>query len=162
MKNETRKQMSQSANETLQRIDAELKQAMRDKDEVTKLTLRSLKTALTEARKATGQNELDEEAVMAVIQREAKRRRDAAEAYEQAGRTDLADKERAELAVLAPYLPQQLTDEELEEVAREVIAEVGATSMRNMNIVMSTIMPRVTGRADGKRVSQTVRQLLSK
>ena len=154
--------MSQSANETLQQIDAELKQAMRDKDEVTKLTLRSLKTALTEARKAKGRNELDEDAVMAVIQREAKRRRDAAEAYDQAGRTDLADKERAELTVLEPYLPQQLTDEELEAVVRDVIAEGGATSTRNMSLVMSTTMPRVAGRADGKRVSKTVRRLLSK
>jgi len=154
--------MSQSASATLQQIDAELKQAMRDKDEAAKLTLRSLKTALTEARKAEGQEALDEDAVAAVIQREAKRRRDAAEAYDQAGRVDLADKERAELAVLAPYLPRQLSDEELEEAASAVIAEVGATSMRDMGAVMSALMPRVAGRANGKRVSQTVRRLLSK
>ncbi len=154
--------MSQSANDILQQIDAELKQAMRDKDDVTKLTLRSLKTALTEVSKAEGQGELDANAVAAVIQREAKRRRDAAEAYDQAGRTDLADKERAELAVLEPYLPQQLSDEEIEEAARAVIAEVDAKSMRDMSIVMSTLMPLVAGRANGKQVSQTVRRLLSK
>ena len=153
--------MGKPIDDILQRINADLKQAMRNKDEVKKLTLRSLKTALINAGKEEDAGELDEDAVQAIIQREAKRRRDAAEAYDKAGRKDLADKERAELAALEPYLPQQLSDEEIDAIAREVIAEVGATSMRNMGMVMSTIMPRVAGRADGRQVQQIVRRLLS-
>ncbi len=145
----------------IQRIDQDLKQAMREKDEVAKLALRSVKTAITQARKAgKAEHELSEEEVLRVISKQAKQRRDAIAEYEKAGRMDLAEKERAELAVLERYLPQPLSEEELEQIVREVIAEVGATSMRDMGKVMPVAMKRVAGRADGKAVNQIVRRLL--
>lgn len=153
--------MSNTSDAMLAQIDADLKQAMRAKDNVTKLTLRSVKAALTEASKQGSQHELDEDAITAVVQREAKRRRDAAAEFEKADRDDLASQELAELAVLERYLPQQLSNEEIESIATEVIAETGATSMRNMGAVMQAMMPRVAGRADGKQVNKVVRKLLS-
>lgn len=154
-------------------IDLDLKEAMRNRDTVTKLVLRSVKTSLTDlhkpavdaARVDEGQiyteTILSDEQVLDVIQREAKRRRDAAAEYEKGGRPDRASEELAELAVLERYLPQQLSDDELNKLATEVIAQAGATSMRDMGAVMSQIMPRVEGRADGRRVNQVVRRLLT-
>lgn len=150
-----------NASAMLDQIDADLKQAMREKDEVTKLTLRSVKTALTEASKAEDALELDEDGVLAVIQREAKRRRDAAAEFEKAGRADLAANEQAELAVLERYLPQQMSAGEIEAVVAAAIAETGAASPRDMGVVMSAVMPQVAGRADGRVVNQIVRRLLS-
>jgi uncharacterized protein YqeY len=144
-----------------ERIDADLKQAMRDRDEVTKLTLRSVKTALTEASKAGTDHALGEEQVMAALQKEAKRRRDAAAEYERVGQPDRAAQENAELAVLQRYLPQQLGEEEIEAIARVAIAETGATSPRDMGKVMPVVMQRTAGTADGKAVSQVVRRLLA-
>lgn len=146
---------------TLQeRINADLTQAMRDRDDVAKLTLRSVKTSLAEASKADGQQTLDDPTVEAVIQREAKRRRDAAAEYRKAGRDDRVDEEMAELAVLERYLPQQLTGAEIEAIVAETIAELGATSMRDMGTVMPAVLAKTGGLADGKAVSQVVRQQL--
>jgi uncharacterized protein YqeY len=154
--------MSQAKTPLEIQIDLDLKDAMRNKDNVAKLVLRSVKTALTEEAKSTSQDTvLSEDEVMDVIQREAKRRRDAAAEYEKAGRSDRAAEEMAELTVLERYLPQQLSEEEIRVLATEVIAEIDATSMRDMGAVMSAIMPRVAGRADGRRVNQVVRSLLS-
>lgn len=153
--------MSNTSDAMLAKIDADLKQAMRDKDETTKLTLRSVKTALTEASKVEDAPEIDEDGIRAVIQREAKRRRDAAAEFDKANRADLAAQERAELAVLERYLPQQMSVEDIEAVVAAVIAETGATSMRDIGLVMPTVMPRVAGRADGKQVNQVVRRFLS-
>ena len=105
-----------------QRIDEDLKQAMRAKDDVAKLTLRSVKTALTEAGKAGAESHaVDDEAALAVIMKEAKRRRDAMAEYEKAARTDLVASEAAELAILERYLPQQLSEAEIQAIAQEVI-----------------------------------------
>jgi len=153
--------MSTSGETMMARIDADLKQAMRDRDNVTKLTLRSVKAAVTEASKRGSQHELSEDEITEVVQHEAKRRRDAATEFEKANRDDLAAQERAELAVLERYLPQQLTNEEIERIATDVIAETGAKSMRNMGMVMSAVMPRVAGLADGRQVNKIVRKLLS-
>ncbi len=142
------------------RIDADLKQAMRDRDEVTKLTLRSVKTALTEARTSGAQHELSEDEVLAVVQKEAKRRRDAAAEYERLGDANRAGAELEELAVLERYLPRQMSEPEVEAIARRVIAAVGATSPKQMGAVMAAMMPEVKGQADGKLVSQVVRRLL--
>lgn len=141
-------------------IDLDLRQAMRERDEVRKLTLRSVKTALTEASKEGSDHTLSQERVIAVIQKEAKRRIEAAEIYRSAGETARADSEMAELAVLETYLPRQLSETEIEVVAREVIAEVGATSPREIGKVMSPLMARLSGRADGKLASAVVRRLL--
>lgn len=150
-----------AANELVARIDADLKQAMRDKNETEKLTLRSIKTALTEARVSGGaEHELTYGDVMAVLQKEAKRRRDAAAEYEKAGNPARAQDELAEMHVIERYLPQQLSEAEVEEIARRAIAQVGATSPKEMGAVMQVAMPEMKGRADGKLVNQVVRRLL--
>lgn len=143
------------------RIDDDLKQAMRNRDDIAKLTLRAVKTALTEASKSgSGEHSLNDEQVMAVIQREAKRRREAAAEYDKLNATQLAEQERAELAILEHYLPRQLSESEVEIIAHEVIAATGATSVRDLNKVMPVMMGRVAGVADGKMVSQVVKRLL--
>ena len=152
-----------SENLTLaQQIDADLKAAMLARDETAKLTLRSVKTAVSAATKAEDAPQLDDALVQSVLQREAKRRRDAAAEYEKAGSPERAAQELAELAVLERYLPQQLTDAEVEAIVGAVIAETGATGMSDMGKIMSAAMPRVGDRADGKRVNQAARRLLSR
>lgn len=142
-------------------IDADLKQAMRDKNEVAKLTLRSVKTALTEARTSGAEHELGDAEVLAVIQKEAKRRRDAAAEYERVGDPQRAAAEMAEMRVLEKYLPRQLSEAEIEPVAQRAIAQVGATSPKQMGAVMSAVMAEIGSKADGKLVNQVVRRLLS-
>lgn len=144
----------------LQQIDADLKQAMRDKDEVTKLTLRSVKTALTEARTSGAEHELSQGEVIAVIQKEAKRRRDTAAEFQRVGDQKRADAELAEMKVLDKYLPRQMDEAEIEAVAQRVIVQLGATSPKQMGAVMSATMAEVAGKADGKLVNQVVRRLL--
>ena len=152
-----------SENLTLaQQIDADLKTAMLARDETAKLTLRSVKTALSAATKTEDAPQLDDALVQSVLQREAKRRRDAAAEYEKAGSPERAAQELAELAVLERYLPQQLTDAEVEAIVVAVIAETGATGMSDMGKIMSAAMPRVGDRADGKRVNQAARRLLGR
>src|SRR5262245_17469514 len=152
--------MSAQQPELAARIDADLKQAMRAQDNIAKLALRSVKTALTEASKSGSNHNLTDDQVMAVIQREAKRRREAAGEYDKVGAKAQADQERAELAVLENYLPRQMSEAEIEALARTVIAETGATSVRDLNKVMPVMISRVAGTADGKVVSQVVRRLL--
>lgn len=145
----------------IQQIDTDLKTAMRAKDDVTKLTLRAVKTALTEASKSGGDaHVLTDEDTLAVVAKEAKRRRDAINEYEKANRPDLAASEAAELEVLERYLPKQLSEAEIQTLAEAVIAEVGASSMRDMGKVMSPLMDRIAGQADGRAVNQVVRRLL--
>ena len=145
----------------LEQIDADLKQAMRDKNEVAKLTLRSVKTALTEARTSGAEHALGEPEVLAVLQKEAKRRRDAAAEYERVGDPQRAAAELAEMQVLAKYLPRQMDADEIEPIAQRVIAQLGATSPKQMGAVMAGVMAEVGGKADGKLVNQVVRRLLS-
>ncbi len=142
------------------RIDEDLKQAMRDRDETRKLTLRSAKTALTEAAKAGEQHALSDTEVLAVLQREAKRRKEAAAEYEKAGYATRAAAELAELAVLEHYLPQPLREDELHELIAAAIANTGATTAKEMGKVMTALKPVVGGRADGKLVSELVRKAL--
>lgn len=142
-------------------IDADLKQAMLDKNNTAKLALRSVKTALTEARKSGADHQLDDTEIQMVLQKEAKRRRDAAAEYKRLGQAEREAEELAELAVLEHYLPQQLSEAEIEEIVRQVIAEVGAQSPREMGKVMSAAMPKVAGVADGKAVSKVAQRLLS-
>lgn len=146
-----------------QQINDDLKQAMLNRDETAKLTLRDVKTALTEMLK-DGKSKtltLSDDHVVSIIQRLAKRRREAASEYEKAGQMDRAQAELSELKVLEKYLPQQLTDEEITKIVQEVIAETNATSSREMGIVMSASMAKVGARADGKVVNQIARRLLA-
>ncbi len=142
------------------KIDADLHDAMRHRDEISKLTLRSVKTALTEAAKAGEDHSLSHETVLAVLQREAKRRREAATEYQKAGDQGRAAQELAELEVLRRYLPEQMSEEETEALARSAIAATGATSLRDMGKVMSAALAQAEGRADGKLLNAIVRRLL--
>lgn len=143
-----------------ERIDADLQKAMREQDNLTKLVLRSVKTALTLDQKAGADHSQSEEQVIAILQREVKRRRETAAEFEKLGSPERAAQELAEVAVLERYLPRPLDEAEVEAMAAQAIAETGATSPREMGKVMSVLMPRLGGRADGKVASQIVRRLL--
>lgn len=145
----------------LAQIDADLKQAMRDRNETTKLALRSLKTALTEAQKSGESHVLSNEEILRTIAKSAKQRRDSIAEYLKANRPELAQAEEAELAVLERYLPRQLNEVEIEIIVRGVIDETGATSVHDLNRVMPLAMQRTRGQAEGRIVNQVVRRLLS-
>lgn len=145
----------------ISQIDADLKQAMRDKDETTKLALRSLKSAIIEAQKTDAAHTLSETEIQQILLKAAKQRRDSMAEYEKGNRPDLAASEAAELAVLERYLPRQLTEAELEEIVRAIIAETGASSVQDLNKVMPVAVQRTRGQADGRSVNQVVRRLLS-
>ena len=136
-----------------------LKDAMRSKNEVQKRTVRMALAAVKNA-EIDQQHELDDPAILAILQKEVKMRRETIEGAQQAGRDDLIAEAEAEIAVLEGFLPKGLTPEELEAIVAAAIAEVGASSMREMGQVMQAVMPKVRGRADGKDVNQIVRKLL--
>ena len=144
-----------------ERLRQDLNAAMKARDNVTTATIRMTLTAITQEEVAgAAARELSDDEVVRVITREGRKRREAAEAYDSAGRTDLAERERAEGQVLQRYLPAQLDNAELAELVRAGIAEAGATSARDMGAVMRIVQPRVAGRADGQRVSDEVRRQL--
>jgi uncharacterized protein len=144
------------------RLRQDLNTAMKARDELTTATLRMTLTAITNEEVAgRSARELGDDEVMRIITREGKKRREAAEAYDAAGRAELAARERAEGDVLERYLPAQLGTDELAELVRSAVAEAGATSQRDMGAVMKLVQPRVAGRADGKRVSDEVRRQLA-
>ena len=142
------------------KLEFDMKEAMRNKDEVRKRTLRmalsEIKFAEVEKRDA-----LDEAEIFAILQKEVKSRREAIADAELADRPDLVVDAKADITILEAYLPQPLTSDELESLAQEAIEEVGATSMREMGQVMKVLMPRLEGRATGQEASQAVRKLLS-
>ncbi|MDO5629335.1 MAG: GatB/YqeY domain-containing protein [Mobilicoccus sp.] len=143
-------------------IQDDLHTAMRERDQVRSATLRLALTAVTTA-EVSGKEarELSDEEVLAVLGKEAKKRKESATAYDDAGRGELADRERAELAVLEAYLPAQLDDAELDAIAAEAVAEVGATGMAQMGQVMKAAQGKVAGRADGGRVAAAVKKALA-
>ncbi len=145
--------------DTKQKLQQALKEAMRQRDDLRKRTVRSALAAIKLAEVEAG-GALDEAAVLAVLQKEVKMRREALEGAQKAGRDDLIAAAQAEIAVLQEFLPEPLTLEALEALARDVIAEVGATSPRDMGKVMAALMPRLQGRATGKEASSVVRRLL--
>jgi uncharacterized protein YqeY len=143
------------------RLHADLNAAMKARDEVTTATLRMALTAVTNEEVAgKAARELSDDEVLKVLAREEKKRREAAEAFDQAGREELAARERAEGVVLQGYLPTQLDDAELSDIVRAAIAETGASGMQQMGAVMKAVQPVVAGRADGKRISDEVRKQL--
>ena len=141
----------------LERIQGDTQSAMRDRDRERVGALRMLSSELQKALKEGGDG-ADE---AAVLQRERKRRFEAAEAYREAGRDDLASTEEREAAIVEEYLPRQLSDDELGAIVGDAVARAGAASPREMGKVMSLVMPELQGRADGKRVSAMVRDRLS-
>lgn len=146
-------------------IAEDLKDAMRAKDDVRRRTLRSLRAALMEAeigaREGGRGGTLAEEEELRIIQKQAKQRRDAMEQFEKAGRADLAEKEQDELGVIKGYLPQPLTDEEMRKVLHEIITETRARGPADMGKVMGQAMQRLRGRAQGHRVQEQVKAILS-
>jgi uncharacterized protein YqeY len=144
----------------INRMEQELKQAMLDKESERRDALRLLLASLRSAEKEL-QRPLSDDEELQVLQRERKRRIEAAEAFRAAARSEQAEKEERELAVLQEFMPAQLSEEELEEIIDDVIAEVGATSLRQLGRVMADVMPQVAGRADGSSVSQLVREKLA-
>ena len=143
-----------------QRVTDELKSSMMARQAVRTGTLRMLKAALGYAQIERKTETLSDADVMAVIQREAKKRRDSIEEFEKAGRAEMAANEKAELEVLSEFLPKALSAEELESLVRAVIAEVGAASKKDMGLVMKAAQTKIDGRADGKTVSALVSRLL--
>jgi uncharacterized protein len=142
------------------RLEDELKDAMRERDDARRDTLRLLLASLRGAEKDLLRPLHDDEELQ-VLQRERKKRVEAMEAFDAAGREEQADREEFELDVIEEFMPDQLAEDELEEIVDDVIAEVGATSIRDLGRVMADVMPRVSGRADGSVVSQLVREKLA-
>ena len=144
-----------------ERLQAELKTAMRNRDELRRDTLRM---ALASAQNAEKQarRPLSDEELLGVFTREVKTRRESIEAYEKADRPDLAAKERAEIEVLSAFLPAALGEDELRSMVRDAIAESGATSARDLGRVMALLSPRTRNRADGRQVSAMVAQELAR
>ena len=148
------------------RIVDDLKAAMKSRDATRVSVLRMLKTRMTEAEVAQrgkkGRDyQLDDDGALRVLSSYAKQRRDSIASFVEAGREELAERERQELAIVESYLPQPLTDDELLQLVRETIAEVGATSVADSGPVMKSLMPRIQGRADGRKASALVREALS-
>lgn len=144
------------------RLRDDLTIALKARDELALATLRMALTAVTNEEVAgKSARELTDDEVLAVLTREAKKRREAAEAYDQAGREELAARERDEGEVLARYLPTQLSDDALQTLVADAIAQAGATTPQQMGAVMKLVVPAVAGRADGARVSAIVRAHLA-
>ena len=144
----------------LDTINQDLKTAMKSGDKVGKRTLRDLKTAVIRVQKDRDNRPLNDDEILAVLQKQAKQRRDSIEAYQQAGRDDLVAEERAELALIERYLPQLMNEDEIRSVVAVVIGELGAAGPRDMGKVMGKLMPQLRGKADGRLVNQVVRSLL--
>jgi uncharacterized protein YqeY len=142
------------------KLTEDLKQTIRQGDELGKSTLRLVMAAIKNA-EIEKRRELEEGELLAIIAKEAKLRRESIAEFERGGRQDLVDREKAELQILLAYLPEQLSREEIEAQARQIIEEVGATSLAQMGQVMRRLMPLMQGKADGKLVSLVVKDLLA-
>jgi hypothetical protein len=146
-----------------QRLDADVKEAMRAKDATKLGVLRMLKSAFKYAAiaKSSAEAELSDAEAVQVIRKQAKQRQDSIDSFEKGGRAELADKEKEELAILNTYLPQGMSPDELAKVVRETIAELGATSKAQMGAVMKMLQAKTGGRADGKTLSSEVQKQLT-
>ena len=144
----------------IQEIDDEIKDAMKAGDAERRDALRLILDALQKSEKEL-QRPLSEEEELQVMQRERKKRIEAADAFRAGGRDEQADAEERELDILEEFMPEPLSDDEIDEIVDDVIAEVGATSMADLGRVMADVMPQIAGRADGSQVSQIVREKLA-
>ena len=143
-----------------ERLQEDWKSALKNKDNFRAGVLSMTRAAILQAEKVDG-SKLDDAAVVDVVSREVKQRRESIADFEKGNRQDLVDQTQKEIEILLGYLPQQLTEEEIAEIVRSAVNESGASSMKDMGRVMSLIMPDVKGRADGKLVSQIVKQFLN-
>lgn len=143
-------------------ISNDIKEAMKARDKVRLETLRNIKKVFLEAKTAPGANdELTDDAAMKILQKLAKQGKESAATYVQQNRQDLADDELAQVAVIEGYLPKPLTDEEIEAAVKEIIAQTGAASIKEMGKVMGIASKQMAGKADGGKISQIVKKLLA-
>lgn len=143
-----------------EQLASDLMDAIRQKDETRKTTIRMVTWAAKNAEVEKG-GELDDAGMLGILRREAKRRRESIEEFGKAGRQDLVDKEQLELDVLTAYLPAQVSRDEIEKAAREVIAEVGAAGPSDKGKVMPVVIGRLAGRAEGREINEVVTELLA-
>ncbi|MDH6365113.1 uncharacterized protein YqeY [Enterococcus sp. PF1-24] len=144
----------------LSTLNDDMKTAMKAKDKETLQVIRMLKASIQNEQIKIGQ-ELNAEEELAVLAREMKQRRDSLTEFEKADRTDLSEKVKGEIAIVAKYLPEQLSDEEIRNIVKEAIAKTGATSPKEFGKVMGLVMPQVRGKADGNQVNAVVKELLN-
>jgi uncharacterized protein len=145
----------------LERLNNDMKQAMKNKEKDRLTTIRMVKASLQNEAIKFGKQELSEEEELTVLSREVKQRKDSLQEFEKAGRQDLVEKIQTELKHVEIYMPQQLSEEEVTEIVKEAIAETGAASKADMGRVMAVLMPKVKGKADGSLVNKLVQQHLS-
>lgn len=145
----------------LERLNNDMKQAMKNKEKDRLTTIRMVKASLQNEAIKLGKQELSEEEELTVLSREVKQRKDSLQEFEKAGRQDLVEKIQTELKHVEIYMPQQLSEEEVTEIVKEAIAETGAASKADMGRVMAVLMPKVKGKADGSLVNKLVQQHLS-
>ena len=145
-----------------EKLQTDLTSSMRNRDEVRSSTIRMILTSIkNEEVSGKEVRELNESELITVLSREAKKRREAAEAFDQAGAKDRAETERAEGAIIAEYLPKQLTEDEVKELIESAIKETGANSPGQMGLVMKNLQPKIAGKADGALVSSLVKAALA-
>ena len=144
-----------------EKIQQDIKAAMLAKDSVALASVRGIKAAILLAKTSEGAKELDDAAIVKIIQKLVKHRKESAEIYTQQNRPELAQNELAEVAVMEKYLPRQLSEAEIEEKVKEIMAQVGATSIADMGKVMGVATKALAGQADGKVISALVRKLLA-
>jgi uncharacterized protein len=148
----------------VEQLESDMKDAMRSKDRIRLQTIRSLRAAIKQKEidsRSGGAFEMTEALAVAVLQKQAKQRRDSISQFKEAGRADLEEKEVAELAIIKSYLPEQLSESQIRNTVESVIAETGASSMRDMGKVMGPVMNALKGRADGGAVQRVVKELLN-
>lgn len=143
----------------MEKLTADMKEAMKLGEKERLSVIRLVRGAVRQA-EIDGKKTLSDDEIIGVITKEVKMRRDSIEEFERGGRSDLVEKTQAEIAILMPYLPAQLSPDEVRQLVETAVAEVGATTAKDMGKVMGVLMPRVKGRADGKLVNEIVRSLL--
>jgi len=144
-----------------EKINEEIKKATLSADKLRMETLRSIKAAIIEFNKSGIDRELNQDDEMKILNNQAKRRKDAIEMYEKAGRTELADKEKAELTIIQEFLPAQMSDDDIKKVIENLINKTGASGMKDFGKTMGMAMKELKGKADGSKVQQFVKEILS-
>lgn len=142
------------------RLSEDMKQAMKDKDKETLSVIRMVRASLQNESIKLGKDELTEDEELTILSRELKQRKDSLQEFEAAGRDDLVEKTKKEIAILEPYMPAQISIDELKSLINETIQEIGASSMKDMGKVMGAIMPKVKGKADGSQINKLVQESL--
>ncbi|APC48220.1 GatB/YqeY domain-containing protein [Virgibacillus halodenitrificans] len=145
----------------LEQLNQDMKQAMKNKDKETLSVIRMVKASLQNESIKLGKDSLTEDEELTILSREVKQRKDSLQEFKSAGRDDLVEKLEREINILQEYMPKQLTTEELEAIVQSTIQEVNATSKKDMGKVMSAVMPKVKGKADGSQINEIVQKQLN-